>query len=70
VAWYERDESKACLLEAGDVIRFDARGGGKVLQRWPDFDTWLFSEIAEHDKRYRERWPTQIEELAERLHEQ
>lgn len=67
VAWHERDESKVCLLEAGDVVRFDSRGGGKVLQRWPDFDTWLIAEIAARDQLYRERWPAPVERLANDL---
>lgn len=45
VGSYKIDSSKVLIEEDGHVIRIDAQGDGGLIQEWPDFDTWLFSEI-------------------------
>jgi hypothetical protein len=45
VGWYKEDGSYVSIEDDGRAIRFDARGHGGMLQEWPDFDTWLISEI-------------------------
>ena len=59
VGWYEEDSSRVCIQESGLVVRFDAQGSGEALQEWPDFDTWLSSEIAVRNRAYRKTWARQ-----------
>jgi hypothetical protein len=53
VAWYKVDGSYVLLDESGKAVRFDPRDGGRVIQEWPDFDTWLSSEIAVLNEKYK-----------------
>ena len=45
VGFYKHGGSYAVIDSDGSVARFDPKGIGKLIQEWPDFDTWLFSEI-------------------------
>ena len=45
VGWYKWDGSYASIEPGGQVVRFDARGHGGILQTWSDFDSWIMSEI-------------------------
>lgn len=53
VAWYKSDSSYVLLNEAGNAVRFSAKDGGRVIQEWADFDTWISSEIAVLNKKYK-----------------
>jgi hypothetical protein len=53
VAWYKADGSYVLLDEDGKAVRFDPKVGGHVIQEWPDFDTWLSSEIAILNEKYK-----------------
>lgn len=46
VGWYQEDGSYVSIEDDGKAIRFDSKGHGGLIQEWPDFDTWLISEIA------------------------
>ena len=46
VGWYKIDGSYVALDGTGKAIRFDAQGDGKCIEEWPDFDTWIFSEVS------------------------
>ena len=46
MAFYKWDGSYASIEPDGSVVRFDAQGHGGALQTWPDFDSWITSEIA------------------------
>jgi hypothetical protein len=46
VGFYKEDGSYVSIEECGRVVRFDAMGSGGLIKDWPDFDTWLSSEIA------------------------
>lgn len=45
VGFYQEDGSYVSLEADGSAIRFDAADSGGIIQKWEDFDTWLFSEI-------------------------
>jgi len=47
VGFYKEDGSYVYLGEEGKAVRFDAKGNGDLLQEWPDFDSWLLSEITD-----------------------
>ncbi|WP_187422472.1 SMI1/KNR4 family protein [Cellvibrio japonicus] len=53
VAWYKSDGSYVLLNEVGKAIRFSAKDGVHVIKEWPDFDTWLSSEIAVLNEKYK-----------------
>lgn len=53
VAWYKVDGSYVLLDENGKAVRFDPKTGGHAIQEWPDFDTWLSSEIAVLSEKYK-----------------
>lgn len=59
VGWYEADGSYVSIEENGTVVRFDAKGSGGLIEEWPDFDTWLSSEIVVLGKQYRKQWAQQ-----------
>lgn len=46
VGYYKEDGSYLSIEESGRAVRFDAKGSGNLIKDWPDFDTWLSSEIA------------------------
>lgn len=46
VGWYQADGSYVSIEEDGTAVRFDARGTGQKIEDWPDFQTWLSSEIS------------------------
>jgi hypothetical protein len=46
VGFYQADGSYVSIEESGIAVRFDAKGDGEAIQEWPDFDTWLISEIS------------------------
>lgn len=56
VGWYKADGSYVSIEENGTAVRFDSKGSGGLIQEWPDFDTWLSSEIAVLNKEYRKQW--------------
>jgi hypothetical protein len=53
VGWYKSDGSYVLLNEAGKAIRFDAKGDGTMIKEWPDFDTWVTSEVAFLNQEYK-----------------
>ena len=53
VGFYKEDGSYVYLDEEEKAIRFNATGGGELIREWPDFDTWLSSEIAVFGKNYK-----------------
>ena len=44
----------------GRAVRFDPKGNGSVSAEWPDFDTWLSSEIEDHDRAFLEQWTLDV----------
>jgi hypothetical protein len=46
VGWYKADGSNVSIEEDGTAVRFDAKGNGAAIQAWPDFDSWLISEVS------------------------
>jgi len=46
VGWYKADGSHVLLDKKGRAKRIDTLGDGTLIQEWPDFDTWLTSEVA------------------------
>jgi hypothetical protein len=46
IGWYKGDGSYASIEGDGKVRRFDPRNEDRVNEMWPDFDTWIASEIA------------------------
>lgn len=50
IASYKWDSSIAIIEEDGSVVRYDIQNGGQVVQTWPDFDTWITSEIEHYSQ--------------------
>jgi hypothetical protein len=46
VAGYRLDGSYVSIEQDGTAIRFDPKSHGDAIETWPDFDTWLISEIS------------------------
>lgn len=46
IGFYQIDGSYVAIEKSGLVVRFDAKGDAGAIQKWPDFDTWLISEIS------------------------
>ena len=50
VGWYKTDGSYVSIESEGNVLRFEPRDNGKVIQSWPSYYAWLISEIVNHNK--------------------
>ncbi|MBK8186909.1 MAG: SMI1/KNR4 family protein [Cellvibrio sp.] len=49
IGFYQADGSYASIEENGCVVRFDAKGDGSLIQKWPSFENWLSSEVIRLD---------------------